>query len=128
MLDYSNVRFDPCTINVPSSVYTSMYVPTYVCTLSCAHKMNLVLTFIINYVHCSTVWHSRDNPHCLHFWGHCQFSSEVLHTLSGAVVDCAVFHCGHATAYLKNGMPLSTLVVSGTYTGGVCKQIYMLVT
>ncbi len=117
MLDYSNVRFDPCTINVPSSVYTSMYVPTYVCTLSCAHKMNLVLTFIINNVHCSTVWRSRDNPHSLHFWRYCQFSNEALNTLSGAVVLCAVFHCGHVTAYLKNGTPLSTLVVSRTYTG-----------
>ena len=93
-------------------------------TLSCMHAMNLVLTFIINNVHCSTVWHSSDNPHCLHFWRHCQFSNEALNTLSGAVVDCAVLHCGHATAYLKNGMPLSFSVVFGAYTGDGCASTY----
>ena len=86
--------------------------------------MNLVLTFIVNNVHCSSVWHSSDNPHCLHFWRYCQFSNEALITLSGAVVDCAVLHCGYVTAYLKNGTPLSTLVVSGAYTGGGCVSTY----
>ena len=87
--------------------------------------MQLILyTFIINNVHCSSVRHSSGNPHCLHFWGHCQFSSEALITLSGAIVDCAVLHCGHATAYLKNGTPLSTLVVSGAYTGDGCISTY----
>ena len=86
--------------------------------------MNLVLTFIINNVHCSSVWYSRDNPHS-HFQRHCQFSNEALITLSGAIVDCAVLHCSHATAYLKNGMPLSTLVVSGAYTGGVVYVVYV---
>ena len=86
----------------------------------CVYPLKFVLTFIINNVHCSTVWHSMDNPHCLHLWRHCQFSNEALNTLSGAVIDCSVLHCGHATAYLKNGTSLSTLVVCGTYTGGGC--------
>ena len=92
--------------------------------ISCVHAMEMALTFIINNVHCSSIWHSRDNPHCLHFWRHCQFSNEALNILLDAVVDCAVLHCGHATGYLKSGMSLSTLVVSGTYTGGGCVSTY----
>ena len=99
-----------------------------ICILSCVHAISFRLTFIINNVHCNTVWHSRDNPHCCHFRKHRQVSNEALNTLSDAVVDCAVHHCGHVTAYLKYGTPLSTLVVSGTYTEGECKHIYTLVT
>ena len=92
----------------------------YVCILSCVHAISFLLTFLINNIYCSSVWHSMDDSHCLYFWRHCQFSNEALITLSGAIVDCAVLHCSHATAYLKNDKPLSTSVVSGAYTGDGC--------
>ena len=83
------------------------------------HLLNLVLTFVISDVHPSCVGHSREGPHVLHFLRYCQPSNEGLHTLMDAIIDCAVLYCGHATANFKNGMLLSTLVVSGTYRKGV---------
>ena len=71
-------------------------------------------TFIINDVDCSSARHSREDPHSHHGWRHCQVSKEALKTLSDPIVDCGVHHCGRATAYLKNGTLLSTLVVVGT--------------
>ena len=106
-----------------STVECSKMDLIYECTLDCVHAINFILTFVINNVHCSNVWHSTDY-HCLHFWRHCQFSNKALNTLSDAVIDCAVLHCGHATAYLKNDMPLSTLVVFRAYTGDRCVSTY----
>ena len=83
------------------------------------HPLNLVLTLVINDVHPSCVGHSREDPHVLHFLRYCQFSNEGLITLMDAIIDCAVLYSGHATTNPKNGMLLSTLVVSGTYRRGV---------
>ena len=71
-------------------------------------------TFITNDVHCSSARHSREDAHSYHVWRHCQVSKEALKTLSDPIVDCGVHYCGRATAYLKSGTLLSTLVVIGT--------------
>ena len=83
------------------------------------HLLNLMLTVIISDVHPSCVGYSREDPHVLHFLQHHHFSSEGLYTLMDAIIDCAVLYCGHATANLKNGTHLSTLVVIRTYRIGV---------
>ena len=78
------------------------------------HPLNVLLTFIVSDVHSSSARHSRKDAHSYHGWRHCQFSKEALKTLSHPIVDCGEHHCGRATAYLKNGTLLSTLVVIGT--------------